>query len=177
MSAAVPEPREDVMIEAIERMLTDLERGKLTRRQCAVSLAALAAGIFRAPAALAAPAKPTGFRAVSLNHVTVRVPDLHRTSQFYQEFFEMPLRQQAAKVHILGVGSSFFGIEQGEAEAGTVDHFDFGIANFNADEVRARLSELHLKFENKTSQESFKFYDPDGFQVQVNGPDYVGHVS
>jgi catechol 2,3-dioxygenase-like lactoylglutathione lyase family enzyme len=164
------------MIDSIERMLADLEHGKLTRRQVAVSLAALAAGTFRAPG-LAAQAKPTGFRAVSLNHVTVRVPDLHRTSQFYQEFFEMPLRQQAAKVHILGVGSSFFGIEQGEGEAATVDHFDFGIANFNADEVRARLSELHLKFENKTSQESFKFYDPDGFQVQVNGPDYVGHVS
>jgi hypothetical protein len=56
-------------------------------------------------------------------------------------------------------------------------HFDFGIANFNADEFRARLSERHLKFSDKTSQESFKFYDPDGFQVQVNGSDYVGHVS
>jgi catechol 2,3-dioxygenase-like lactoylglutathione lyase family enzyme len=164
------------MIDTIERMLTDLERGKLTRRQCAVSLATLAAGTFAAPGALAAPAKPTGFRAVSLNHVTVRVPDLHRTSQFYQEFFGMPLRQQSAKVHILGVGTSFFGIEQGESQAATVDHYDFGIANFNADEVRAKLSELHLKFSDKTSQESFKFYDPDGFHVQVNGPDYVGHV-
>jgi hypothetical protein len=43
--------------------------------------------------------------------------------------------------------------------------------------VRARLSELNLKFADKTSKESFKFYDPDGFQVQVNAPDYVGHVS
>ena len=89
----------------------------------------------------------------------------------------MPLRQQAAKVHILGMGSSFFGIEQAEDQAATVDHFDFGIANFNADEFRVRLSDRHLKFSDKTSQESFKFYDPDGFQVQVNGPDYVGHVS
>ncbi len=165
------------MIETIERMLADLERGKLNRRQVAVSLATLATGTFAAPGALAAPAKPAGFRAVSLNHITVRVPDLHRTSQFYQEFFGMPLRQQAAKVHILGVGTSFFGIEQGESQAATVDHYDFGIADFNADEVRAKLSELHLKFSDKTSQESFKFYDPDGFQVQVNGPDYVGHVS
>ena len=165
------------MIETIERMLTDLECGKLTRRQFAVSLASVAAATLAAPSAIAAQEKPTGFRAVSLNHVTVRVPDLHRTSQFYQEFFGMPLRQQAAKVHILGVGSSFFGIEQGEGQAVSVDHCDFGIANFNADEFRARLSERHLKFSDKTSQESFKFYDPDGFQVQVNGPDYVGHVS
>ena len=88
----------------------------------------------------------------------------------------MPLRQQSATVHILGVGNSFFGIEQGEHQTATVDHYDFGIANFNADEVRARLSELNLKFSG-TSKESFNFFDPDGFQVQVNAPDYVGHVS
>ena len=103
------------MIETIERMLSDLERGKLSRRQFAVSLAVLAAGASAVPGALAAPA-PTGFRAVSINHVTVRVPDLHRTSQFYQEFFGMPLKQQSATVHILGVGDSFFGIEQGESQ-------------------------------------------------------------
>src|SRR6266404_1692924 len=131
------------MIETIERMLTDLECGKLTRRQCAVSLATLAAGTLAAQGALAAPG-PASFRAVTINHVTVRVPDLHRTSQFYQEFFGMPLKQQAPTVHILGVGDSFFGIEQGENKTATVDHYDFGIANFNADEARARLSELHF---------------------------------
>ncbi len=165
------------MIETIEKMLSDLEHGKLTRRQFAVTLAALAVGPLRASAALPAPPEQTGFCALTLNHVTVRVPDLHRTSQFYQEFFGMPLRQQSATVHILGVGDSFFGIEQGETQTATVDHYDFGIAAFNADEVRARLSELNLKFADKTAKESFKFYDPDGFQVQVNGPDYVGHVS
>jgi catechol 2,3-dioxygenase-like lactoylglutathione lyase family enzyme len=164
------------MIDAIERMLIDLERGKLSRRQLAVSLAALAAGAYAVPAARAAPA-PTGFRAVSLNHVTVRVPDLHRTSQFYQEFFGMQLKQQSATIHILGVGDSFFGIEQGENNTSTVDHYDFGIANFDADAVRAKLRERGLKFADLTSKESFKFFDPDGFQVQVNAPDYVGHVS
>jgi catechol 2,3-dioxygenase-like lactoylglutathione lyase family enzyme len=165
------------MIATIERMLSDLEHGKLTRRQFAVSLASLAAGALGAPAALAAPPQQSGFHAVSVNHVTVRVPDLHRTSRFYQEFFGMPLKQQSATVHILGVGSSFFGIEQGNTQIATVDHYDFGIENFNADEVRERLSKLNLKFSDKTSKESFKFYDPDGFQVQVNAPDYVGHVS
>jgi catechol 2,3-dioxygenase-like lactoylglutathione lyase family enzyme len=164
------------MIDAIERMVSDLERGKLSRRQLAVSLAALAASAYAVPATFATPA-PTGFRAVSVNHVTVRVPDLHRTSQFYQEFFGMPLKQQSATVHILGVGDSFFGIEQGESKTATVDHYDFGIADFNADEVRAKLRERGLKFSNPTSKESFKFYDPDGFRVQVNATDYVGHVS
>ena len=163
------------MIETIERMLSDLERGRLSRRQFAVSLAALAAITSPAPVALAA--APTGFRAVTLNHVTVRVPDLHRTSQFYQEFFGMPLKQQSATIHILGVGeSSFFGIEQDQSKTAGVSHYDFGMANFNADEVRAKLTARGLKFDGN-SKESFKFYDPDGFHVQVNAPDYVGHVS
>jgi catechol 2,3-dioxygenase-like lactoylglutathione lyase family enzyme len=160
------------MIATIERMLSDLEHGRMTRRQLAVSLAALA-GASAVPVALAA---PTSFRAVSINHVTVKVPDLNRTSQFYQEFFGMPIKQQSANVHILGVGDSFFGIEQGESKTATVDHYDFGIAAFHADAVRAQLAKRGLKADSN-SQESFKFVDPDGFHVQVNAPDYVGHVS
>ena len=60
----------------IERMVGDFELGRLTRRQLAVSLTALVTG------ARAAGRKRSGLRAVSLNHVTVRVPDVHRTSLF-----------------------------------------------------------------------------------------------
>jgi catechol 2,3-dioxygenase-like lactoylglutathione lyase family enzyme len=158
------------MIKTIEAMLSKFESGKLTRRELAVSLAALVANAQATPA-------ESGLRAVSINHVTVKVPDLHRTSKFYQEFFSMPMRQQSASTHILSVGKSFFGIEQGDGPAARVDHYDFGIANFNADEARAKLKKLNLKFDSSNSQESFKFFDPDGFQVQLNAPDYVGHVS
>lgn len=163
------------MIQTIEKMLLDFERGHLSRRQFTVSLAALATSAC-APRALGVP-QSKGFRAVSLNHLTVRVPDVQRTSQFYQEFFGMPLKQHSSTVHILGVGDSFFGIEQGESKTAMVDHYDFGIAHFNADEIRAKLQERGLKFLDAKAQESFKFFDPDGFQVQVNAPDYVGHVS
>src|SRR5437588_3576562 len=139
----------------IEKMLNDFERGGLTRRQLATALAALVSG-----AAQAAP-KDEGLKAITLNHVTVRVPDLHKTSQFYQEFFGMPLKQQSKTIHILGVGKSFFGIEQKQGPA-ALDHYDFGIAGFNADEARAKLTKRNLKFADGNSKESFKFTDPDG---------------
>jgi hypothetical protein len=53
------------MIETIDRMLSDLERGRLSRRQFAASVAALAASASLVPGALAAH-EPTGFRAVSI---------------------------------------------------------------------------------------------------------------
>jgi catechol 2,3-dioxygenase-like lactoylglutathione lyase family enzyme len=152
----------------IERMIRDFERGRLTRRQLAASLAALVSGAQAAP-------KPSGLRAVSLNHVTVRVPDVQRTSSFYQEFFGMPLKQHSATTHILGVGKSFFGIEQ-KGDTAALDHYDFGIAGFNAEDVTAKLKERNLKLEPGGSKESFKFRDPDGFVVQLNSPDYEGHV-
>jgi catechol 2,3-dioxygenase-like lactoylglutathione lyase family enzyme len=159
------------VIQTIETMLSNFERGKLTRRQLALSLTALVAAAQTAP-------KEKALRAVTINHVTIKVPDLHRTSKFYQEFFGMPLKQQSASTHILGVGNNtFFGVEQSDNKTASVNHYDFGIAGFNADEARAKLKKLNLKFESGDSKESFKFFDPDGFQVQVNAPDYVGHVS
>jgi len=152
----------------IERLLNDFERGKMNRRQLAATLAALATGAQAAP-------KETGLKAVTLNHVTVRVPDVQKTSRFYQEFFGMPLKQHSEKTHILGVGKSFFGIEQKGTPAG-LDHFDFGIAGFDADAVLAKLKSRDLKVEPGGTKESFKFWDPDGFLVQLNGPDYEGHV-
>ena len=156
------------MQQVIERLLSDFERGTLTRRQLALSLVTLIGSAQSAP-------KPEGLRAVSLNHVTVRVPDVHRTSQFYQEFFGMPLKQHSENTHILGVGKSFFGIEQKGTPPG-LDHYDFGIAGFDADDVMAKLKARNLKVEPGGNKESFKFWDPDGFLVQVNGPDYEGHV-
>ena len=156
------------MLQIIERLLNDFERGTLTRRQLVLSLATLVGSVQAAP-------KPERPRAVSLNHVTVRVPDVHRTSRFYQEFFGMPLKQHSEKTHILGVGKSFFGIEQKGTPPG-LDHYDFGIAGFDADDVMAKLGARNLKVEPGGNKESFKFWDPDGFLVQVNGPDYEGHV-
>jgi len=156
------------MQQVIEKMLTEFERGGMTRRQLALSLSALVTSAQAAP-------KQENLRAVTLNHVTVRVPDLHRTSQFYQDFFGMPLKQHSATIHILGVGKSFFGIEQKGTPAG-LDHYDFGIAGFNADEVIEKVKARKLTLEPGGTKESFKFRDPDGFLVQVNGPDYEGHV-
>ena len=49
------------MIEHIEKLLTDLEHGKLNRRQFAASVAAVAAGALPGIGALQAAAQPTGF--------------------------------------------------------------------------------------------------------------------
>src|ERR1700743_856341 len=115
----------------IKKLIGDFERGRLNRRQLVLSLTALVTG------ATSAFSKQE-LQAVSLNHVTVKVPNVQRTSQFYQELFGMPLRQHSQSTHILGVGNSFFGIEQKDGGP-ALDHYDFGIAGFHADDVIAKL--------------------------------------
>ena len=60
----------------VEKMLNDFERGVLSRRQLAATLTGLAASAAAMPAALAAPS----LKAITLNHVTVNLPDLATTS-------------------------------------------------------------------------------------------------
>ena len=158
----------------VERMLDDFEGGRLSRRDLAVTLAGLATGAASlATPALAAPS----LKAISLNHVTVRVPNLQKTSRFYQQFFGMKLAQQSETIHILSVGDGFFGIEQ-KPDVAALDHFDFGIEGWDAAAMRAKVKAAGLKMTSgsRGDDESFKFNDPDGFVVQVNGPKYTGHV-
>jgi hypothetical protein len=65
------------MQQLIEKMVTDFERGELSRRQLASALAGLAAA-----GANAAP-NSSDFKAVSVNHITLRVPDAQRSTKFY----------------------------------------------------------------------------------------------
>jgi catechol 2,3-dioxygenase-like lactoylglutathione lyase family enzyme len=157
----------------VDRMLKDFERGTLSRRQLVATMAGLAASASTMVPGLAAPS----LKAITLNHVTVRVPDLQKTSKFYQQFFGMKLAQQSETIHILSVGESFFGIEQ-KPDVAALDHFDFGIEGWDAAAMRARVQAAGLTITpgSRGDEESFKFNDPDGFVVQVNGPKYTGHV-
>ena len=158
----------------VEKMLGDYERGGSSRRQLAATLAGLAG--LAAGGATPARAAPS-LEAITLNHVTVRVPDLQKTSRFYQQFFGMKLAQQSETIHILSAGGSFFGIEQ-KPDVPALDHFDFGLEGWDAAAMRAKVKAAGLTLTPgaRGDEESFKFNDPDGFVVQVNGPQYTGHV-
>ena len=86
----------------------------------------------------------------------------------------MPLKQHSDKTHILALARAFLALSTRAIPA--LDHYDFGMAGFNADEVTAKLTARNLKPEPGGTKESFKFLDPDGFLVQLNAVDYEGHV-
>jgi catechol 2,3-dioxygenase-like lactoylglutathione lyase family enzyme len=158
------------MQQLIEKMVADFERGKLSRRQLAAALTGLVAA--------GADAAPSGsdFKAVSISHVTLRVPDVQRSTRFYQEVFGMPMKEESPTVKILSLNAnSFFGIEAANEKGTAVDHFSFGIEKFKAEDAAAKLQKRGLKLAG-VSKDGLKFVDPDGITVQLNAPDYPGHV-
>src|ERR1700681_3727984 len=158
------------MEQLIEKLVTDFERGKLSRRQLASTLAGLvAAGAHAAPS-------DSNFKAVGVNHVTLRVPDVQRSTKFYQEVFGMPMRKSAPTVNILSLNANcFFGIEAAKEKEPAVDHFSLGIQNFKSEEAAAKLKKRGLKLDG-VSKDGLKFVDPDGMLVQLNAPDYPGYL-
>jgi catechol 2,3-dioxygenase-like lactoylglutathione lyase family enzyme len=159
------------MQHLIEKMIADFEKGKLTRRQLTSALAGLvAAGASAAPSA-------SDLKAISINHVTLRVPDVERSTKFYQEFLGMPMREASPTVKILSLTpNSFFGIEAANEKGPAVDHFSLGIEKFKPEEAAAKLQKRGLKLAGAVGKDSLKFTDPDGILVQLNAADYPGHV-
>ena len=155
------------MTQVIEMLLRDFEGGRMTRRQLVSSIAALAAGVQAATT-------PPPFKAVNINHVTSRTPDLQRASKFYQDTFGMKLQQHNDNLHLLGVGNQVWGLESGKDKNLVVDHVSFGIENFRQEDAAARLRKMGFKPE--LSKESLKFTEPQGFTIQLNAPDYPGYL-
>jgi catechol 2,3-dioxygenase-like lactoylglutathione lyase family enzyme len=87
------------METVIAQLLTDFERGKMTRRQLIQSLA-LAATAVAAPAAAAAqsassippPSAPAPWKTVWLDHISYAVSDYRRSTAFYRDLMGWEIR-------------------------------------------------------------------------------------
>ena len=107
---------------------------QIDRRSFLVSLPALAL----APRLFAQSARPN-LNIVGINHVTIRVPDLKRSVDFYQTLFGMPIaaRQGTTTISLqIGNGPQALGISQAAPGApATIDHYCAAIVDFDVDRV------------------------------------------
>jgi catechol 2,3-dioxygenase-like lactoylglutathione lyase family enzyme len=157
----------------IEHLLHDFEAGKMTRRQLIRSLTLAATA---ATAASAAPAAGTTvLKATYLNHVGYQVADYGRSRDWYAELFGLKVVLDDGKKANLAVGESLLIFHPRKTPTTpTVDHVCLTIANWDTDknvreQVDAELKRRGLK--TRTTEHSFHFADPDGFEVQVGGKD------
>ncbi len=143
------------MERTINGMLKSYETGRLSRRDLVQGLALLTA--------TTAEAQPTGFTGNSINHLSLYVSDLQRSSEFYQRAFNGKLRDKADQEIRISIGRSRIALRRG-SPVGKVDHFAIGIDNFNQDAVIADLKARGAE-PSTNAEAGLHVLDPDGYPV------------
>lgn len=162
------------MHETTERVLEELERGRLTRREAVGRIVALAAASFAAPAHATlrdsppAPAAsdsvaPT-FRSIGLNHVALRVTDIERSSAFYERHLGLERLSRGPSSAFLAAGTNHF-VALFRADLAGLDHHCYTIEDYDPAAVVERLRAVGLT--PRRADDRVYFDDPDGLEVQL----------
>jgi len=146
------------MQSTISKLLEAYENGRMSRRQLVQGLTLLAAGSGTARAA--------GFQGNSINHISLFVSNLQRSTDFYQRVFGCPVNKRDGNNQLM-FGKDFLVLRPGSPPA-KVDHFAIGVNNFNKDSVAADLKTRGATPIDQQGGFGFHVLDPDGFPVQIS---------
>jgi catechol 2,3-dioxygenase-like lactoylglutathione lyase family enzyme len=155
----------------IAKLLKDFEEGRMNRRQLVQSLAMTAAAVAFPRGVSASPQPATGFKTLSVDHISYQCADYKRTRDFYAELMGMTVTDDNGTsqcyMHFGDHGSFFLPRngrsgrgQQGQAAAAAqpappadstrpavtslVDHIAFKIADWDTDRVEAELKRRGL---------------------------------
>jgi catechol 2,3-dioxygenase-like lactoylglutathione lyase family enzyme len=147
------------MQDTISRLLKTYENGKMSRRQLVQGLAVLAAGSGTASAA--------GFEGNGINHVSLQVSNLQRSTDYYQRAFGCKVNKRDGNNQLV-FGKGFLVLRQG-TPPGKVDHFAIGVDNFKKESVTADLKARGVTpIDQQGGGFGFHVVDPDGYPVQIS---------
>jgi catechol 2,3-dioxygenase-like lactoylglutathione lyase family enzyme len=145
------------MTHTISKLLETYENGKLSRRDLVQGLALLAASSTKLSAA--------GFQGSSINHVSLYVSDLQRSTNFYQNVLGCTINKREVDNQVM-LGKGFLVLRPGKP-AGKVDHIAIGVDNFNKEAVTADLKSRGATPKDEKGGVGFHVVDPDGFPLQI----------
>ena len=147
------------MKHTISKLLEAYENRKLSRRDLVQGLALLAAGAGTAEAA--------GFQGNSINHVSLFVSNLQRSTDFYQRTFGCTVNKRDGNNQLM-FGKNFLVLRPGNPPS-KVDHIAIGVDNFKKDSVTADLKARGATpIDQQGGDFGFHVIDPDGYPVQIS---------
>jgi len=115
----------------------------------------------------ASAAQGADFKGATIDHVSIQVADLERSTAFYQKMFGFTVVSEDKPHGIvrLGFTKPIVSINH-EAPAGIVDHFALGLPTFDRDAMTAYLKEHGATPQNDPFA-GFHIKDPDGVNIQI----------
>src|SRR3989442_4057168 len=146
------------MKSTISKLLEAYEKGKMSRRTLIQGLAVLAAASTAAEAA--------GFQGNSINHISLQVSNLQRSTDFYQRVFDCKVNKREGNNQLV-FGKDLLVLRPGQSAA-KVDHFAIGVDNFKKESVTADLKSRALTpIDHQGGGSVFHGLYPVGCLVQV----------
>lgn len=159
------------MQATISQLVSDYEQGRLTRRQLVGHLTAAAVALAGAPllgqanTEDGAPAASPTFAARSIDHVALRVTDVPRARDFYQQHLGLEVTSNCgANQCFLGCGPDFLALFRGSTPG--LDHFSFAIDGYQPAQAVEKLEAAGLEAKRRGNRVYFD--DPDGIELQVS---------
>jgi lactoylglutathione lyase len=155
----------------IAAMVDRFAAGRLSRRDLISGLAALAAAAAgQGSGAMHAQSNPT-FQALGLNHLALRVTDLDRSQAFYERHLGMTLIQGGrSDLRLMACGPHV--LNMFKADKPQMDHVCFTIPDYDPKVAVDRLKARNLTPD--VEGDRTHFFDPDGYKLQVGGPNAGG---
>jgi glyoxylase I family protein len=150
----------------ISSLVGRFEAGALSRRELIQGLTLLAGA---AGVASAAPAQETALKGTKIDHISIQVTDLPRSTAFYRDVFGLSVVSEDKPNEIvrLGTGRAIVSLHH-KSPTGLVDHFAIGIERFDRDAVTRILKQRGLNPEENLDA-GFHIKDPEGISVQIVG--------
>ena len=152
------------MESVISNMVSRFEKGGLTRRELVQGLAMLV-GVGAGTAAASAQ-EPVDFKGSIIDHVSIQVADVQKSTEFYTKLFGFKVLSEDKPNGIVRMGFTKPLVSINPVKpTGIVDHFAIGMTRFNRDAVNAYLKE-HGQTSTNNPFQGFSIKDPDGVSIQ-----------
>src|SRR5947207_4017285 len=150
------------MESIISSLLSQFEKGSLSRRELVSGLALLAAG-----GTAAAAQNEIDFKTADIDHISIQVADLQRSVDFYQKMFGFSLVSEDKPLGIVRLGNNRTLVSfNHQSPAGIVDHFAIGVPGFTK-ESAARYAMQRGATPLDDPYAGLHVKDPDGINVQI----------
>jgi catechol 2,3-dioxygenase-like lactoylglutathione lyase family enzyme len=123
------------------------------------------------------PGDPPPIAVRTLNHVRLMVPNLRRSTEWYQRLTGMPVLPDSRGIRLrVGTGPQFVGLIEGAGPAAYRPHVGFGVAQFDADRILKNLSDLGVKTRRvmRGTTAEVLVEAPDGVEIQLQDLSYCG---
>jgi catechol 2,3-dioxygenase-like lactoylglutathione lyase family enzyme len=149
----------------IASLVNRFESGALSRRELIQGLTMLAAAGGTSATAQAPDAAAKG---VKIDHVSIQVSDLPRSSAFYQKMFGLSVVSEDKLNEIVrfGTAGKVLVSLHHKSPTGLVDHFAIGVEKFNKESVTRELKARGANPEENIDA-GFHIKDPEGIGVQI----------